>query len=672
MSEIASVVTEFNSCVENADFEKAFSILRANLEDISKKLQSSAIGEALKKSTSDRTLLSFIDSVGFGQSSLDDSMHKLEKLLQVKEGTLVLAKNWGLGEVKRVDYFYRRITVDFKMKRGHQYTYDVAAENLEFPGENHILVIAKSDPDRVADLLKNNQGEFVKMMLKSYGDMPLLKLEKLVIENGFVKSANWKKFWESARAELKKDRYVEIPVKKTEPIILKTVAEDYGETWLMAFEHETEPNKILADVREYVACGKFASAGDDVKEKLADRLQFALVAASMSDEALYARLACLVAELKFARPSTESMRAHLWERHRYVKAAQQLPSREVGAMFGFLAASEDEKLKLYRSIPDFSFSATAEIVNLFGAEDMCRQAIGEFLRVPKAPATLVTYIIGKYEQFENWSQLPSLLVILNHAIAIGEGRQGGEALRMQNIIRRLFADKKWLEKMLGSLSDGDKIIFFERFQSSPTWDHSTHHTIVVRMTNFVPSLKERLVKVEKKQELPRVTSFRSYAVRKAEYLKLINKDMPENIKKIEFAKGFGDLSENAEYQYAKDEQRQLMQKQAVMQSELDAVKPSDFADVSVDVVNPGVTVVVEFPNKDVKTFTVLGEWDNDIDLGILSFKTKVAQNMLGKKAGDGFEIPSQNGSSEQCKIIEIKPVSEEIRKWMQIPEGLSI
>jgi transcription elongation factor GreA len=152
----------------------------------------------------------------------------------------------------------------------------------------------------------------------------------------------------------------------------------------------------------------------------------------------------------------------------------------------------------------------------------------------------------------------------------------------------------------------------------------------------------------------------------------ITKLRPEILEEVKLTRSYGDLSENAEYQYAKDEQRQLMQKQAVMQSELDAVKPSDFADVSVDVVNPGVTVVVEFPNKDVKTFTVLGEWDNDIDLGILSFKTKVAQNMLGKKAGDGFEIPSQNGSSEQCKIIEIKPVSEEIRKWMQIPEGLSI
>ena len=300
MSEIASIVSEFNSHVENADFANAFSILQANLEDISKKLQSSAIGEALKKTTNDRVVFSFIDSVGFGQCPIEDSMHKLEKLLQVKEGALVLAKTWGLGEVKRVDYFYRRITVDFKTKRAHQYTYDVAAENLDFPGEDHILVLARSDAQRVSDLLKNHHGEFVKKMLKSYGDMPLLKLEKLTVENGFVKKENWKKFWESARAELKKDRCVEIPVKKTEPIVLKTVAEDYGETWLMAFEHETEPNKILADVREYVACGKFAGADETVKAKLAGRLQFALVAASMSDEALYARLACLVTELKSA------------------------------------------------------------------------------------------------------------------------------------------------------------------------------------------------------------------------------------------------------------------------------------------------------------------------------------------------------------------------------------
>ena len=44
----------------------------------------------------------------------------------------------------------------------------------------------------------------------------------------------------------------------------------------------------------------------------------------------------------------------------------------------------------------------------------------------------------------------------------------------------------------------------------------------------------------------------------------------------------GDLSENAEYQYAKDEQRQLMQKQTLMQADLEAVKPSDFSDATTD------------------------------------------------------------------------------------------
>ena len=61
-------------------------------------------------------------------------------------------------------------------------------------------------------------------------------------------------------------------------------------------------------------------------------------------------------------------------------------------------------------------------------------------------------------------------------------------------------------------------------------------------------------KAERKVE-ERITSQRSYNERKAAYDKLINVDMPANTKRIEFARSYGDLSENAEYQYAKDEQR---------------------------------------------------------------------------------------------------------------------
>ena len=160
-------------------------------------------------------------------------------------------------------------------------------------------------------------------------------------------------------------------------------------------------------------------------------------------------------------------------------------------------------------------------------------------------------------------------------------------------------------------------------------------------------------------------------MKKAEYLKLINEDMPANVKRIEFAKGYGDLSENAEYQYAKDEQRTLMQKQTLMQEELEMVKPADFADATPGEVMPGVMVVVSTPEGE-KTYYVLGEWDNDIERGILSSKTRLAQNMLGKKVGDQFELPGSEGATRLGSVKEILPLPDDIREWMKLPAGMQI
>lgn len=671
MADTEAVVTQLNECAEKLDFDGAFALVKANKDDLAKKICDEGIRDALKKTTKDRLLLSFLDGVDFGAVKLDEALVRLEKLLSFQQGSLVLSEAWGLGVVKRLDYFYRRITVDFKTRKGHQFTYTAATDMLMRAPDNHILVLRQSDPARVETMLRDQKGEFVKAVLKSYGDMPVVKLENVCVANGFVKSVNWKKFWEEARADLRKDPLVSIPVKRTDPIQLKESVEEYGDNWLTAFSQETDPKLILASVREYVAQNKFKTADEAAKEKIGERLVFAVTAARKVDDSLYARLACMVRDLGFAEPSADKMRAYLWERKRFVKAASTLPAREVGAMVSFLAVDDEAKAKLYKAIPELCFTAVGEVVSQFGGEAACREAVGELLRQPKAPATLVTLIVGKYEGFRDWTELPSLITILTHAIALGEGRQGGETLKMQNIVRRLFADTKWLEKVYSWLDDGDKALFFERFQASIAWDPSTHHTIVVRMTRIVPELEAHVVKVEKKKEYARLTSYRSFAAKKAEYLKLINEDMPANVKRIEFAKSYGDLSENAEYQYAKDEQRALMQKQTLMQQDLETVKPSDFADASVEEVMPGVTVVIAAPEGE-RTYHILGEWDNDTDLGVLSSKARLAQNMLGKKTGDQFEMPGAEGAAQFARIVQIKPLPNEIRDWMKLPEGMQI
>ncbi len=668
---VANKLNQLKECAERQDFEAVFRLVRENRDELEKSLAPKGVRDLLKSATRDRILLSFVDGAGFGEIDLARSLVALEKLVSFQIGARVLNDTWGLGVVKRVDDFYRRITVDFPTKRGHQFTYAAACDMLTVAPENHILVKRVADPAAFEKLVKEHHGDFIKEVLKSYGDMPVVKLEDVCVRNGFVKAVNWKKFWESARASLRADKTVEIPAKRADPIRLKAAAEDYGDGWLTAFSHETDPKLILAAVREFVAQGKFKEAADDVKAKIGERLEFAVVAARKVDDALYARLAAEVVGLGFAKPPVAAMREYLWERKRFIKAAAALPAREIGLMVEFLASDDEAKAKLYAAIPDLCFAAVCEIVARFGAEPACREAVGALMKQPKAPATLTTLVVGKYEQFKDWAELPPLITLLTHAIALGEGRQGGETLKMQNMVRRLFGDVKWLEKVFSWLDDGDKALLFERFQASIAWDPSTHHTIVVRMTHIVPALEAHVVKAEKKKEYARLTSYRSFAMKKADYLKLINEDMPANVKRIEFAKSYGDLSENAEYQYAKDEQRALMQKQSLMQADLEAVKPGDFADATTDEVMPGVTVVITAPDGE-RTYHILGEWDNDTELGVLSSKARLAVNMLGKKVGDEFELPGSEGAAQFAKISKIEPLPPEIREWMKLPAGMQI
>jgi transcription elongation factor GreA len=671
MAATEELANQLAECAERQDFEAAFRLVRENQAALGKSLSAEGVRDALKKTTKDRLLLSFLDGAGFGALPLDKAVVALEKLLGFTVGSLVLSPAWGLGVVKRLDYFYRRITVDFRIRKGHQFSYSAAVETLESAPESHVLVLRHADPDAFEAMLKDRPGDFVVAVLKSYGDMTVTKLEDVCAANGFVKPANWKAFWDRARADLRKNGLADIPARRADPIRLKAADEDYGDGWFTAFSHETDPKLILARVREYVAHGRFKDADEGARSKIGERLSFAVTASRKVDDALYARLACMVADLGFAQPPAEEMRAYLWDHRRFVRAAAELPSREVGAMIAFLADSEDARKRLYAAIPDMCFTAVAEVVARFGKDSGCREAVGAFMRLPKAPATLTTLIAGKYEQFREWTELPSLVTVLTHAIALGEGRQNGETLKMQNMVRRLFSDRKWVEKIFSWLTESERALVFERFQASIAWDPSTHSTIVVRMTHIDPSLASHFVKAEKKRDYARVTSYRSFAQKKADYLNLINVRMPANIKRIEFAKSYGDLSENSEYQYAKDEQRALMQEQTLMQADLEAVKPTDFAGVGTEEVVPGVTVVIDAPDGE-RTYHVLGEWDNDFELGIISFKAKLAQNMLAKKVGDKFEMPGTEGSVEFGTVKEIRPLPAEIVEWMKLPAGMQI
>lgn len=127
--------------------------------------------------------------------------------------------------------------------------------------------------------------------------------------------------------------------------------------------------------------------------------------------------------------------------------------------------------------------------------------------------------------------------------------------------------------------------------------------------------------------------------------------IPQNSKDIKAAKEQGDLSENAEYDDAKEQQAKLHQEVVIIKNKLENTVIIE-ENNNKEFVEVGHTVEVEFVNeKTKKTLTLLGEWDKSKKT--TSIDSPLGTGMLGKKPGDTIIIEAPSGELTY-KIIDIK------------------
>jgi len=98
------------------------------------------------------------------------------------------------------------------------------------------------------------------------------------------------------------------------------------------------------------------------------------------------------------------------------------------------------------------------------------------------------------------------------------------------------------------------------------------------------------------------------------------------------------------------------------------VTPTDFADVEPEIVAPGVEVELEFEDGDRRTVAVLGVWDHDEKLGIISCEAPLAQALLGHRPGEMIELP-RGMERKSLKILAVRRISARVRDWIRGEEG---
>ncbi|MFL5845956.1 MAG: transcription elongation factor GreA [Solirubrobacteraceae bacterium] len=124
--------------------------------------------------------------------------------------------------------------------------------------------------------------------------------------------------------------------------------------------------------------------------------------------------------------------------------------------------------------------------------------------------------------------------------------------------------------------------------------------------------------------------------------------------RIKEAREFGDISENSEYDDAKNEQAMLESRIAQLEEKLRAASVIDAKDISTDVVGVGTSVHV----KDEKTgksqkFTIVGSSEANPAEMKLSNESPVGRALLGHKRNDVVSVPVPKGPARKLKITKI-------------------
>ncbi len=605
-------------------------------------------------------------------SSVEEAFLRLRHLRAMKRGMLCYNETWGFGIVERVDPFYQKVEIEFEKKGDHEFAFSYAADALDVLTNDHLLAIRHNDPEKFAEMLKKEPGEIVRITLRSYGKLSVTTLEEHFVPD-LMDEAGWKKFWSAARKDLKNDPLIDIPTKRTAPIRVRRKAKAYDEDWFAKLKTNSDVPALFKKFEE-ILTQKIDPLEDYMSDAISDRLAFAVKGGQLNQPGWIAQ-ALVYAEQINVEPAGVDCAAELTklaERNDLAALLEELPARFMQAFINRLFdGSGTARGFLLRRLPEFGTTALNETIEALirnGAEDDLREQILGTVRIRKCSPALLLWILRHKERAAAWS-ISNTADLALQTIELIEQDHGGGALRAQNQLREQIESVSSLKTILAAMTDSQKRDFMRRISESPAWSKLDRQSLQAKIIKISPDLHEVVLKktasTPKEEKKPRITSERSYQTRKDQFEDIVRKQIPENSKEIELARSHGDLRENAEFKYAKERQRLLGLQAEELQTALDTVRPTDFTGFPFDVAGIATGVELAYADGTRETYYILGEWDQDEELHVISSEAGMAKALSGAKADDQIMAPTASGTDTQVTVVAVNPLPDHIKAWVK-------
>ena len=600
------------------------------------------------------------------RENFQGAISKYDLLAHMAKNNIVFhTGGWGTGEIAEVSFIREHLVIEFENVSGRK---DISFANafktlIPLPA-THFLARRFSDPDQLEKEGREDPVTLIKLLLHDLGPKTASEIKDELCEL-VIPEKDWTKWWQGARAKIKKNPLVESPETIKTPFYLRKAELSPDESLQEAMGNKTDLKQIIQASYNFVRDTPGALKNPPTKKALEEKLLNLLKNPDASD--------------------TQKLQI-------YFLLEQFFGDATAGKLIIELIQQQKEVEPFIQSIDIIAFKKRALVSIKEHRLDWVSHFLNLLFIVPQAQ--LRDYILRELNQNKEGKGLleKRLTQLLAHPARhpdvfvwyfqklLGqeeneihfqneEGRhQFFEAFFiLYNILESQPENRELLKKMYGLIStkryalvrqllQGTSLEFAKEFLLliSKCLSLTNHDVKILRsLTEVVhpslapPKQKKEVREGEIDEEI--WTTEEGY-LRIQERIKHIGVvEMVDNAREIEAARALGDLRENSEFKFAQERRARLQSELKTLSSELNRARILTPHDVPLNEAGIGSIVQVLDPSGHTIIYTILGPWDTDPEKNILSYNSKLSQAMIGKKEGEKFSF-----RNEVFKIVSLR------------------
>lgn len=573
-----------------------------------------------------------------------------ELLTHLQKGNYVYhSGGWGTCEITDVSRIREEISLECDFVIGIKHlSYANAMKTLVPLTKDHFLSRRFGNPDLLEKEAKENPAQLIRLLLQDLGPKTAAEIKDELCDL-VIPASEWNRWWQNARAKIKKDTKIESPKELKDPFRLRHEEVAHETVFYKNLETKLDIGEVTQMVYTFLRDFPETLKNQEFKTSLEARMN-GVVSSQTLTESQKLEIFFLLEDLGTQKeyPPIKEVIQKCKNVSDLIKNISIVAFKKRALVLVHNLRKDWESIFL-----DLLFTIDQNIIRDYLITELCQD--DHVVKLKAKLGELILHPISYPEVFIWYFQKILEKKSLPYADRQGKSRFFEGFLILLDHLGHKPQFKDQIKRMV-SLITGDRYKIVRDIMGHATIEEVKEFLLLATKCEaltdhdikIIHSLAEvahpSLAKIQRESsEEQHViwTTEEGYIKTQHRIQQIATVETVQNAKEIEEARALGDLRENAEFKSALERRDRLQAELKFLSDQINKARILTAGDVHTDSVGVGNIVDCTDSKGHKVRFTLLGPWDADPERNILSFQSKFAQAMKGRSVGDKFHFQNE-------------------------------